>query len=131
MRTSNYRGIWNTETANGLRRTVHIECGEGVASQRGGEARDAASSGVGRIRNGHAHGLNDPRARLHGDEGLMLVVEALAQIVILTEHRAVAFVRNDTEPFRAACARQRLFIIVFRLPAKRNRSTMNPNSRAT
>ena len=25
----------------------------------------------------------------------MLVVEALAQIVILTEHRAVAFVRND------------------------------------
>ena len=27
--------------------------------------------------------------------------------------------------------RQRLFIIVFRLPAKRNRSTMNPNSRAT
>ena len=49
--------------------TVHIECGEDVASQRGGEARDAASSGVGRIRNGHAHGLNDPRARLHGDEG--------------------------------------------------------------
>jgi hypothetical protein len=56
-------------TANGLRRTVHIECGEDVASQRGGEARDAASSGLGRIRNGHAHGLNDPRARLHGDEG--------------------------------------------------------------
>jgi len=27
--------------------------------------------------------------------------------------------------------RQRLFIIVFHLPAKRNRSTMNPNSRAT
>ena len=71
--------------------TVHVERGEDVASQRGGEARDAASSGVGRIRNGHAHGLNDPRARLHGDEGLMLVVEALA------------------------C--QRLFIIVFRLPA--------------
>ena len=84
--------------------TVHIECGEDVASQRGGEARDAASSGVGRIRNGHAHGLNDPRARLHGDEGLVLVGEALAQIVILTEHRAVAFVRNDTEPFRTACA---------------------------
>jgi hypothetical protein len=104
VRTSNYRDIWHTETANALRRTVHIECGEGVAIQRGGEARDAASSGAGRIRNGHAHGLNDPRARLHGDEGLMLVVKALAQIVLLTEHRAVALVRNDTEPFRPARA---------------------------
>ena len=49
----------------------------------GGEARDAASGGVSRIRNGHAHGLNDPRARLHGDERLMFVVEALAQIVLV------------------------------------------------
>ena len=79
---SKYRAIWSTETTNELRRTEHIECGEGVASRRGGEARDAASGGVGRIRNGHAHGLNDPRARLHGDERLMFVVEALAQIVL-------------------------------------------------
>ena len=70
--------------------------GEGVASHRGGEARDAASGGVGRIHNGHAHGLYDPRARLHGDESLLLVVEALAQIVLL----AVVLVRNEAEPLR-------------------------------
>ena len=65
---------------------LYVECGEGVTSRRGGEARDAASGGVGRIRNGHAHGLDNPRARVHGDDSLVLVVEELAQIVLLAEH---------------------------------------------
>jgi hypothetical protein len=71
---------------------------------------------LGRIRNGHAHGLNDPQARLHGGEGLVLVVDALTQIVRLytctsykiTEHRAVALMRNDTEPSQM-CVRNFIF----------------------
>ena len=34
----------------------------------------------------------------------MFVVEALAQIVLLAEHRAVALVRNDAEPLRSTGA---------------------------
>jgi hypothetical protein len=51
---------------------------------------------------------------------------AMALLSAVIETRLVMGVRR-----RRLRARQRLFIIVFRLPAKRNRSTMNPNSRAT
>jgi len=41
-----YRAIGSTETANGLRRMIHVGCGGGVTRRRGGDARNAASGGV-------------------------------------------------------------------------------------
>ena len=41
-----YRVIGSTETANELRRMIHVGCGGGVTRRRGGDARNAASGGV-------------------------------------------------------------------------------------
>ena len=41
-----YRAVGSTETANELRRMIHVGCGGGVARRRGGDARNAASGGV-------------------------------------------------------------------------------------
>ena len=41
------RAVGSTETADELRRMIHVGCGGGVTRRRGGEARNAASGGVG------------------------------------------------------------------------------------
>ena len=41
-----YRAVGSTETANELRRMIHVGCGGGVTRRRGGEARNAAGGGV-------------------------------------------------------------------------------------
>ena len=41
-----YRAVGSTETANELRRMIHVGCGRGATRRRGGEARNAASGGV-------------------------------------------------------------------------------------
>ena len=41
-----YRAVGSTETANELRRMIHVGCGGGVTRRRVGDAHNAASGGV-------------------------------------------------------------------------------------